>query len=282
LLVAIVSMEVHEVLAAGERVIADPPRNAEKAVAKLISNYIEHALVYLSKEMWRQAMAITTQQPDSPSGVAYNELDEALARQTAKLIRKLQTLGLVQVGVDAQAIGEMIFNTNMMSRSSKQEAMSVATCWPASGARTDLQAIAHSEAPARSVETAFPSQLDVGAALLTSAAFWRPCRAWWGGAVGTWERRGSSRPGGRGSARLRSIAGLIDYQHSRPGHVAAGDPDHALTSGGRLGEPDIKRSSTAVDTLPTFGHLPGGARSVLCSVSSNAMERVIWIMAQLR
>jgi AcrR family transcriptional regulator len=129
LLVAIVSMEVHEVLAAGERVIADPPRTAEKAVAKLIANYIEHALVYLSKEMWRQAMAITTQQPDSPSGVAYNELDEALARQTAKLIRKLQTLGLVQVGVDAQAIGELIFNnTNMMfTIFVKQEAMSVAT-----------------------------------------------------------------------------------------------------------------------------------------------------------
>jgi AcrR family transcriptional regulator len=129
LLVAIVSMEVHEVLAAGERVIADPPRHAEKAVAKLIANYIEHALVYLSKEMWRQAMAITTQQPDSPSGVAYNELDEALARQTAKLIKKLQTLGLMQVGVDAQAIGEMIFNnTNMMfTIFVKQEAMSVAT-----------------------------------------------------------------------------------------------------------------------------------------------------------
>ena len=129
LLVAIVSMEVHEVLAAGERVIADPPRNAEKAVAKLIANYIEPALVYLSKEMWRQAMAITTQQPDSPSGVAYNALDEALARQTAKLIKKLQTLGLVQVGVDAPAIGEMIFNnTNMMfTIFVKQEPMSVAT-----------------------------------------------------------------------------------------------------------------------------------------------------------
>jgi len=129
LLVAIVSMEVHEVLAAGERVIADPPRHAEKAVAKLIANYIEHALVYLSKEMWRQAMAITTQQPDSPSGIAYNALDEALARQTAKLIKKLQTLGLVRVGVDAQAIGEMIFNnTNMMfTIFVKQEAMSVAT-----------------------------------------------------------------------------------------------------------------------------------------------------------
>jgi AcrR family transcriptional regulator len=128
LLVAIVSMEVHEVLAAGEQVIAKPPLNAEKAVAKLMTNYIEHSLVYLSKEMWRQAMAITTQQPNSPFGISYGELDEALAAQTCKLIQKLQSLGLMQVGVDAKAIGEMIFNnTNMMfTVFVKQEEMTVA------------------------------------------------------------------------------------------------------------------------------------------------------------
>jgi AcrR family transcriptional regulator len=128
LLVAIVSMEVHEVLAAGEQVIAKPPLNPEKAVAKLIANYIEHSLVYLSKEMWRQAMAITTQQPDSPFGVAYGKLDEALTSQTCKLIEKLQSLGLVQADADARAIGEMIFNnTNMMfTIFVKQEDMTVA------------------------------------------------------------------------------------------------------------------------------------------------------------
>ena len=128
LLVAIVSMEVHEVLAAGEKVIARPPLNAEKAIAKLIANYIEHSLVYLSKGMWRQAMAITTQQPDSPFGVAYGELDEALAAQICKLIQKLQSLGLVQADADAKSIGEMIFNnTNMMfTVFVKQEGMSVA------------------------------------------------------------------------------------------------------------------------------------------------------------
>jgi len=128
LLVAIVSMEVHEVLAAGEKVIARPPLNAEKAVAKLIANYIEHSLVYLSKEMWRQAMAITTQQPGSPSGIAYGALDEALAAQICKLIEKLQALGLVRPDADARGIGEMIFNNmNMMfTVFVKQEAMSVA------------------------------------------------------------------------------------------------------------------------------------------------------------
>jgi AcrR family transcriptional regulator len=115
LLVAIVAMEVNEVLSEGEKVIARPPRSAEKAIDSLIANYIEHSLVYLSKEMWRQAMAISTQQPDSPFGVTYAELDVALARQVRSLVEKLQRLGLVRLGVDAQAAGELIFNNmNMM------------------------------------------------------------------------------------------------------------------------------------------------------------------------
>jgi AcrR family transcriptional regulator len=63
ILVAIVFMEVNEVLEAGKRIIEKPPRNAEKAIDALIATYIEHSLVYLSKEMWRQAMATSTQQP---------------------------------------------------------------------------------------------------------------------------------------------------------------------------------------------------------------------------
>jgi AcrR family transcriptional regulator len=115
LLVAIVAMEVNEVLAAGEKVIAKPPHDAEKAIDTLIGNYIGHSLVYLSKEMWRQAMAISIQQPDSPFGLAYSALDVALARQTCNLIEKLQTLNLVDENADGQSLGELIFNNlNMM------------------------------------------------------------------------------------------------------------------------------------------------------------------------
>lgn len=115
LLVAIVAMEVNEVLAAGEKVIAKPPRDAEKAIDTLIGNYIGHSLVYLSKEMWRQAMAISIQQPDSPFGQAYSALDVALAHQTCSLIEKLQALDLVDKNADSQSLGELIFNNlNMM------------------------------------------------------------------------------------------------------------------------------------------------------------------------
>jgi AcrR family transcriptional regulator len=115
ILVAIVSMEVHEVLAAGQRILQKPPKNVEKAVDALIATYLDHSLVYLSKEMWRQAMATSTQQPDSPFGKTYTALDRDLADQTCALIAKLQELGLVRGNIDGRGVGEMIFNSmNMM------------------------------------------------------------------------------------------------------------------------------------------------------------------------
>lgn len=115
LLVAIVSMEVNEVLDAGQRVIDSAPTHVTQAVNTLIATYIDHSLVYLSKDMWRQAMAISTQQPGSPFGRTYAALDRALTKQTCALIAKLRDLGAVRAEVDVRGVGEMIFNnTNMM------------------------------------------------------------------------------------------------------------------------------------------------------------------------
>jgi AcrR family transcriptional regulator len=128
LLVAIVSMEVNEVLAAGRGVIDAPPTHVSQAVNTLIATYIDHSLVYLSKDMWRQALAISTQQPGSPFGRTYSALDQALTKQTCALIAKLKDLGVVKAEVDARGVGEMIFNnTNMMFiEFVKNEAMSIA------------------------------------------------------------------------------------------------------------------------------------------------------------
>jgi AcrR family transcriptional regulator len=127
LLVAIVSMEVNEVLNAGTALVADPPGDVEAAVNGLMSIYLDHSLVYLSKEMWRNAMAITTQQPETRFGRAYNQLDVRLAKQVCGLIARLQAGGLVKPAVDADAVGEMLFNnTNMMfTIFVKQDAMSL-------------------------------------------------------------------------------------------------------------------------------------------------------------
>ncbi len=60
-------------------------------------------------------MAISTQQPDSPFGQTYAALDRALTDQTCELVERLQGLGLVRLGTDVRAAGEIIFNNmNMM------------------------------------------------------------------------------------------------------------------------------------------------------------------------
>jgi AcrR family transcriptional regulator len=115
LLVAIVSMEVNEVLQAGAALIRQGAGEVTAAVEALTGIYLDHSLVYLNKEMWRHAMAIAISQPDSPFGQRYSELDAKLAEQVCDLIARLQAQGLVRPDIDAVAVGETIFNnTNMM------------------------------------------------------------------------------------------------------------------------------------------------------------------------
>lgn len=114
-LVAIVSMEVEEILADGARLVAEPPAGVGRAVGNLIAHYYDHSLHYLSKEMWRTAMALTIRDPESGVSRRYTALDARLADQVCGLIRSLQARGQIRPEVDATAVGQMIFNNlNMM------------------------------------------------------------------------------------------------------------------------------------------------------------------------
>ena len=102
-------------LNAGSGVVANPPANVGDALDTLLGIYVEHSLHYLSKEMWRQAMAISMQLPDSPFGQVYTGLDQALTEQIRALIARLQEIGLVRRDIDGPALGELVFNNmNMM------------------------------------------------------------------------------------------------------------------------------------------------------------------------
>jgi AcrR family transcriptional regulator len=115
ILLATVGMEVEEVLAAGESIVADPPSDVVEALSRLINQYYDHSLVYLSKEMWRTAMAISIQQPETPFSKRYTALDARLCAQVATLIQRLQLKGAVVAGIDTAAVGAMFFNNlNMM------------------------------------------------------------------------------------------------------------------------------------------------------------------------
>lgn len=115
ILMATVSMEVEEVLAAGDAIIARDHNEVAPALFELIGKYYDHSLTYLSKDMWRTAMSLSIAQPETPFSKRYTALDHRLSKQVCDLIRALQNRGMVRDGVDCDAVGELLFNNlNMM------------------------------------------------------------------------------------------------------------------------------------------------------------------------
>lgn len=107
---ATVALEVEEVLAAGEAILNDPPSGVEVPLLRLIFQYYDHSLEYLTKEMWRAAVAISIEEPHTPNGRRYTELDGCLADQVARLVARLQGMGGVAPELDHRAVGQLIFN----------------------------------------------------------------------------------------------------------------------------------------------------------------------------
>lgn len=128
ILIATVAMEVEEVLGTGEAVVAAPPRGVEAAIRALIFGYYDHSLEYLSKEMWRNAMALSIEAPETPNGRRYTDLDRRLEDQVVRLIRRLSERGDVRPGLDTEAVGHVLFNTLNMEfiEFVKDEAMTLA------------------------------------------------------------------------------------------------------------------------------------------------------------
>lgn len=110
ILIATVAMEVEEVLAEGAAIVADPPRGVDTAFLALIFSYYDHSLEYLSKEMWRTAMALAIEAPGTPNGRRYSDLDQRLAAQVTDLVSALQARGEVRRDLDPGAVGELLFN----------------------------------------------------------------------------------------------------------------------------------------------------------------------------
>lgn len=142
LLLAIVSMEVEEVVEAGRAVVESPPASAEKALGGLIRLYYDHSLNYLSKEMWRKAMAFSIEAPDTPFSQRYTELDALLSAQVCDLITALQSRHLARPDLDPKIIGQITFNTlnQMFIEFVKAEAMPLADLHRASDAQTTILA----------------------------------------------------------------------------------------------------------------------------------------------
>jgi AcrR family transcriptional regulator len=110
LLLAIVSMEVEEVVTAGQALVMSPPPDVASALDGLIRIYYDHALHYLSKEMWRKAMALSIEAPASPFSQRYTQLDAMLSAQVGDLIGSLKARGLTCRDLAPDVLGQIVFS----------------------------------------------------------------------------------------------------------------------------------------------------------------------------
>lgn len=110
ILMATVTMEVEEVLEAGLAILDDPPKAVADALLALIFSYYDHSLKYLSKDMWRSAMALAIEAPSTPNGRRYFEMDQRLAAQMTDMVAVLQDRGAVRHDIEHDHLGTLLFN----------------------------------------------------------------------------------------------------------------------------------------------------------------------------
>jgi AcrR family transcriptional regulator len=114
LLIAVVALAVLEMLEAGERLLEAPPASAEAAINALVDSCLEQALVHLSKDNWRHALASAVAQPETILARRYAELEARLADQVRRLLDSLQQHGAIRADLDTIAFGRLISNNANM------------------------------------------------------------------------------------------------------------------------------------------------------------------------
>ncbi len=143
ILLAIVSMEVEEVIEAGRAIVEDPPADVAEAIDRLIRIYYDHSLLYLTKELWRRAVALTVEAPETPFSQRYLALDRLLIGQVSDLVAALQSRRLVRSDIESSVMGRTIFNqlNQVFIEFVTQEAMPLTDLHRTSRAATDQLAL---------------------------------------------------------------------------------------------------------------------------------------------
>jgi AcrR family transcriptional regulator len=127
MLLAITTMEVETVMEKAEHALNQPQPDVATALSRLVNVYFDYSLVYLTKDMWRSAIALSIQQPTTPFGLRYAALDLRLCKQVLWLLQSLQKTGLIAPAIDIESVSEIVFNNlnTMFTEFVKQDAMEV-------------------------------------------------------------------------------------------------------------------------------------------------------------
>ncbi|MCW1917319.1 TetR/AcrR family transcriptional regulator [Rhodobacter sp. KR11] len=108
-LLALVSLEVEEVLDQGAAVVACPPQGLAAALDALVGGYYAHSLTWLTKDLWRQAIALTIGAPGTRFSLIYAGLDDRLRAQVSDLLAACQTRGQMRPGLQTAPLADVIF-----------------------------------------------------------------------------------------------------------------------------------------------------------------------------
>lgn len=93
-----------------DAILSDPPDDIVEAFALFAATIRDHALSFLTKPVWRQAIAASIIEGNSHFGRAYARLDRELARQLSQILGKLQDRGLLTAETDVDVLGESLFH----------------------------------------------------------------------------------------------------------------------------------------------------------------------------
>ena len=107
---ALVTREVSGVVAEGQALVDAPPPDLADALASLMEVYSLHALVDLTREMWRRAIGHSIVHPGSAFARTYADQDDAIRAQIVALLERLIARGDVRRDVAAEAVGAMLFD----------------------------------------------------------------------------------------------------------------------------------------------------------------------------
>ncbi|WP_264773075.1 TetR/AcrR family transcriptional regulator [Defluviimonas salinarum] len=114
LLIAIVDANAKAAYEIGLKVVENPPADPVEAVELLTFKMCEGLLDPLTKEMWREAVAIVISQPHTQFATSYMDNYNMVEELQRKLLQALMDQGLFRPDVDVMLIGDMLSESMSM------------------------------------------------------------------------------------------------------------------------------------------------------------------------
>ena len=112
LLLAVLIEEGVDVQQIGEKVISQRQKNDIDVIYRLIELYVDHPMEFMNKSCWRQALAASTASSNKKFTQEYQNVDKQLKKQLIDVMHALKEEDAFLPVVDAQALGEIIWNND--------------------------------------------------------------------------------------------------------------------------------------------------------------------------